>query len=66
VPDEYVDQTFLIGSHARIAERMKLWLESGATGLIFRYGPQVQVGKYSDLVEDLDVWETIAAAAHKL
>lgn len=65
VPDDYVDQTFLIGSHARIAERLKLWFESGATGLIFRYGPQVQVGKYEDLVEDLDVWETIAKAKHK-
>jgi alkanesulfonate monooxygenase SsuD/methylene tetrahydromethanopterin reductase-like flavin-dependent oxidoreductase (luciferase family) len=66
VPDEYVDQTFLIGSHARIAERLKPWFDSGATGLIFRYGPQVQVGRHSDLVEDLDVWETIAKAAHRL
>jgi alkanesulfonate monooxygenase SsuD/methylene tetrahydromethanopterin reductase-like flavin-dependent oxidoreductase (luciferase family) len=66
VPDEYLDQSFLIGSHARIAERLKLWFESGATGLIFRYGPQVQVGAYSDLVEDLDVWETIAKATHRL
>ena len=61
VPDEYVDQSFLIGSHARIAERLKLWFESGATGLIFRYGPQVQVGAHN-LIEDLDVWETIARA----
>jgi alkanesulfonate monooxygenase SsuD/methylene tetrahydromethanopterin reductase-like flavin-dependent oxidoreductase (luciferase family) len=61
VPDDYIDQTFLIGSHSRIAERLTSWFESGATGLIFRYGPQVQVGAHA-LVEDLDVWETIARA----
>lgn len=66
VPDEYVDHAFLIGSHARLARRLKPWLESGATGLVFRYGPQVQVGAHRDLVEDLDVWETIARAAHRL
>jgi alkanesulfonate monooxygenase SsuD/methylene tetrahydromethanopterin reductase-like flavin-dependent oxidoreductase (luciferase family) len=65
VPEEYVDASFLIGSHARIAERLKLWFESGATGLIFRYGPQVQVGAH-ELVEDLDVWDTIGAAARRL
>jgi hypothetical protein len=42
-----------------------MWFESGATGLIFRYGPQVQVGAH-DLVEDIDVWETIGKAAHTL
>jgi alkanesulfonate monooxygenase SsuD/methylene tetrahydromethanopterin reductase-like flavin-dependent oxidoreductase (luciferase family) len=66
VPDEYVDHAFLIGSRARIARRLKPWLESGATGLIFRYGPQVQVGTHAELVEDLDVWETIADAAHRV
>jgi alkanesulfonate monooxygenase SsuD/methylene tetrahydromethanopterin reductase-like flavin-dependent oxidoreductase (luciferase family) len=65
VPDDYIDHTFLIGSHSRIAERLKMWFESGATGLIFRYGPQVQVGAH-DLVEDIDVWETIGKAAHTL
>ena len=66
MPDEFVDTTFLVGSHARIAKRLKPWFESGATGLIFRYGPQVQVGKHEDLVEDLDVWETIGRAAQRL
>lgn len=61
VPDDYVDTAFLIGSHKRIAERLQLWMESGATGLIFRYGPQVQVGD-GGLPEDPDVWETIAKA----
>jgi alkanesulfonate monooxygenase SsuD/methylene tetrahydromethanopterin reductase-like flavin-dependent oxidoreductase (luciferase family) len=66
VPDELVDTLFLVGSHRRIAERLTPWFESGATGLIFRYGPQVQLGKHADLVEDLDVWETIARAAGRI
>jgi alkanesulfonate monooxygenase SsuD/methylene tetrahydromethanopterin reductase-like flavin-dependent oxidoreductase (luciferase family) len=61
VPDDYVDTAFLIGSHKRIAERLQRWVDSGATGLIFRYGPQVQVGAH-EIVEDIDVWETIANA----
>ncbi|WP_082952153.1 LLM class flavin-dependent oxidoreductase [Mycobacterium kubicae] len=61
VPDDYVDTAFLIGSHRRIAKRLQSWMESGATGLIFRYGPQVQVGAH-DIVEDMDIWETIAKA----
>ena len=66
VPDDYVDQTFLIGDHKRIAERLPLWFGSGATGFIFRYGPQVQVGHHMDLVEDMDVWETIGKTAHQV
>lgn len=66
VPDDYIDQLFLIGSHQRISERLKMWFESGATGLVFRYGPQVQTGKHADLVEDLDVWETIGKAAARM
>jgi len=66
VPDELVDTMFLVGTHKRIAERLTAWFESGATGLIFRYGPQVQLGRHADLVEDMDVWETIARAAHRL
>jgi alkanesulfonate monooxygenase SsuD/methylene tetrahydromethanopterin reductase-like flavin-dependent oxidoreductase (luciferase family) len=64
VPDEYVDQAFLIGSKQRIASRLGAWTDSGATGLIFRYGPQVLVGSGSHLTEDLDVWETIGRAVH--
>lgn len=66
VPDELVDTMFLVGSHKRISERLTAWFESGATGLIFRYGPQVQLGHNADLVEDMDVWETIARAAQRL
>ncbi|MEV7431863.1 LLM class flavin-dependent oxidoreductase [Nocardioides sp. NPDC092400] len=66
VPDELVDTMFLVGSHRRIAERLPAWFDSGATGLVFRYGPQVQLGRHADLVEDLDVWETISRAAGRL
>ncbi|WP_067904664.1 LLM class flavin-dependent oxidoreductase [Nocardia vaccinii] len=66
VPDELVDTMFLVGSHKRIAEQLTAWFDSGATGLIFRYGPQVQLGQHKDLIEDMDVWETIARAAHRI
>jgi alkanesulfonate monooxygenase SsuD/methylene tetrahydromethanopterin reductase-like flavin-dependent oxidoreductase (luciferase family) len=66
VPTEYVDNAFLIGPHERIAQRLKAWVESGATGLIFRYGPQVQTGSLGGLVEDLDVWETIGKAMRRM
>lgn len=61
VPDDYVDQSFLIGPRDRIAARLKPWLDSGLTGLIFRYGPQVHVGS-APRVEDLDVYRAIADA----
>lgn len=59
VPDDYVDHSFLVGPNARIAKRLAPWLDSGATGLIFRYGPQVQI-ESSGVTEDLSVYETIA------
>ena len=66
VPEEYIDDAFLIGPHARIAQRLKAWADSGATGLIFRYGPQAQTGAFTGLVEDLDIWETIGKAARRM
>jgi alkanesulfonate monooxygenase SsuD/methylene tetrahydromethanopterin reductase-like flavin-dependent oxidoreductase (luciferase family) len=62
VPDDYVDHSFLIGPLQRIAHRLEPWLESGASGLIFRYGPQVRVGK-GNPAEDLRVYEVIADVA---
>ena len=41
VPDDYIDHAWLVGPLSRIKQRLKPWLESGATGLIVRYGPQV-------------------------
>ena len=65
VPDDYVDHSFLIGPLQRIAHRLVPWLESGASGLIFRYGPQVRVGKGSP-AEDRRVYEVIADVAGEL
>jgi len=61
-----LEEEGVVPLRARIAERLEPWFNSGATGLIFRYGPQVQVGRHNDLVEDLDVWGTIAKATHRL
>jgi F420-dependent oxidoreductase-like protein len=38
VPDEWVDQSSLVGPPARIKERFRAWAESGATGLAVRAG----------------------------
>jgi F420-dependent oxidoreductase-like protein len=39
VPDEYVDDEWLIGPPARIAERFKLWRDSGIDDLCIRISP---------------------------
>ena len=39
VPEDYIDHAWLVGPLSRIKRRLKPWLESGATGLIVRYGP---------------------------
>ena len=36
VPDEYIDEGWLVGPLERIEKRLKAWLDSGATGLIVR------------------------------
>jgi hypothetical protein len=64
VPEEFIDDGWLIGPHARIGRRLAAWMDSGATGLIIRYGPQVQSGE--TVVENVDVFETIAKAAGKM
>ncbi|MGE0385845.1 MAG: LLM class flavin-dependent oxidoreductase [Gammaproteobacteria bacterium] len=36
VPDEFIDDGWLVGPRPRILERLRRWLDSGATGLIVR------------------------------
>jgi alkanesulfonate monooxygenase SsuD/methylene tetrahydromethanopterin reductase-like flavin-dependent oxidoreductase (luciferase family) len=60
VPDDYIDHAWLVGPLSRIRRRLKPWLESGATGLIVRYGPQVGGGSP---VENLDFFRVVAEAA---
>lgn len=38
VPDEYIEQTTLVGDAARIREHYRAWESSGATGLILHIG----------------------------
>ncbi len=60
VPDEYIDDGWLVGPVARIAERVKPWLDCGLTGLVMRYGPAMSFEK---VIEPLEVYEAIAKAA---
>ncbi|MET0183694.1 MAG: LLM class flavin-dependent oxidoreductase, partial [Caulobacterales bacterium] len=39
VPDEYVDEEWLIGPEARIRERFQPWRDSGISQLTLRSGP---------------------------
>lgn len=60
VPDDYIDHAWLVGPLSRIKRRLQPWLESGATGLIVRYGPQVGADQPP---ENLDFFRAIAEAA---
>jgi alkanesulfonate monooxygenase SsuD/methylene tetrahydromethanopterin reductase-like flavin-dependent oxidoreductase (luciferase family) len=62
VPDDYIDHAWLVGPLSRIKRRLKPWLESGATGPIVRYGPQV--GGDSP-VENPDFFRVVAEAARE-
>jgi alkanesulfonate monooxygenase SsuD/methylene tetrahydromethanopterin reductase-like flavin-dependent oxidoreductase (luciferase family) len=62
VPDEYIDDGWLVGPVARIAKRVEPWLDCGLTGLVVRYGHQMT---HDPLVENLDVFAAIAEAAGK-
>lgn len=60
VPDEYIDDAWLVGPLGRIAERLEPWLDCGVTGLIVRYGRQVGAERPE---ENLDAFKVIARAA---
>jgi alkanesulfonate monooxygenase SsuD/methylene tetrahydromethanopterin reductase-like flavin-dependent oxidoreductase (luciferase family) len=62
VPDEYIDEGWLVGPVERIRQRVKPWLDCGLTGLIVRYGPQLT---HDRNVENLEVFAAIAQAAGK-
>jgi alkanesulfonate monooxygenase SsuD/methylene tetrahydromethanopterin reductase-like flavin-dependent oxidoreductase (luciferase family) len=61
VPDEFIDDGWLVGPVDRIGRRSRAWLESGLTGLIVRYGPP----DAAQGTENLDVFRVIAEAAGK-
>ncbi len=60
VPDEYVDDGWLVGPVERIRRRVEPWLDCGLEGVIFRYGPQMN---HDRNVENLDAFRAVAAAA---
>lgn len=62
VPDEYIDDGWLVGPVKRIEERVRPWLDSGLTGLVVRYGPQLN---HDRMVENLDAFAAVARAAGK-
>lgn len=62
VPDEYVDDGWLVDPVDRIRHRVAPWLDCGLTGLVVRYGPQMS---HDPIVENLDVFAAIAEAAGK-
>jgi alkanesulfonate monooxygenase SsuD/methylene tetrahydromethanopterin reductase-like flavin-dependent oxidoreductase (luciferase family) len=62
VPDDYIDDGWLVGPVARIRARARRWLDSELTGLIFRYGPQVGADR-SRAPENLDAFRAVAEAA---
>ena len=62
VPDEYIDDGWLVGPVARIRRRVGSWLDCGLTGLVVRYGPQMT---HDAVEENLDVFRVIAEAAGK-
>lgn len=62
IPDEYVDDGWLVGPVDRIRTRVVPWLESEANGLIVRYGAQVGADR-SGAPENLDAFRAVAEAA---
>lgn len=62
VPDEYIDDGWLVGPLARIEERARLWRDCGLTGLIVRYGDQLS---HKPIVENLDAFAAVARAFGK-
>jgi F420-dependent oxidoreductase-like protein len=49
VPDEYVDEEYLIGPRGRIVERYKAWRDCGFTSLMVRLGPPETIDLMADL-----------------
>ncbi|ALR19725.1 LLM class flavin-dependent oxidoreductase [Sphingobium baderi] len=62
VPDDYIDDGWLVGPIERIAERAKPWFDCGLTGLVLRYGPQLNHDREA---ENLDAFTAVAKAAGK-
>jgi alkanesulfonate monooxygenase SsuD/methylene tetrahydromethanopterin reductase-like flavin-dependent oxidoreductase (luciferase family) len=62
VSDEYIDDGWLVGPVERIRGRVQPWLDCGLTGLVVRYGAQLN---HDRVVENLDAFAAVAQAAGK-
>jgi alkanesulfonate monooxygenase SsuD/methylene tetrahydromethanopterin reductase-like flavin-dependent oxidoreductase (luciferase family) len=62
VPDEYIDEGWLCGPVARIREKIKPWLDCGATGIIIRQGAPFD---HERINESFELYEMIADVAGK-
>ena len=62
VPDEYIDDGWLVGPVARIEERARRWRDCGATGIVVRYGEQLSS---TPIVENFDAFTAVARAFGK-
>jgi hypothetical protein len=65
IPDEYIDDGWLVGPVDRIRERVVPWLESEITGLVIRYGAQVGADRSGE-AENLDAFRAVAEAAGRV
>jgi alkanesulfonate monooxygenase SsuD/methylene tetrahydromethanopterin reductase-like flavin-dependent oxidoreductase (luciferase family) len=63
VPDEFVDDGWLLGPLSRIGERVQTWLNCGLNGLIIRSGSLLPDTAQP---ESLDVYRVIAQAAGRV
>ncbi|HEX4180258.1 MAG TPA: LLM class flavin-dependent oxidoreductase [Caulobacteraceae bacterium] len=63
VPDQYVDDGWLLGPISRIRERVHPWLECGLGGLIIRSGSRMPE---SPEPESIDVYRAIAEEAGRI
>jgi alkanesulfonate monooxygenase SsuD/methylene tetrahydromethanopterin reductase-like flavin-dependent oxidoreductase (luciferase family) len=65
VPDEYIDDGWLVGPVNRVRARAVPWVESEVTGLVFRYGAQVGADRSGE-PENLDAVRAVAEAARRV
>lgn len=62
VPDEYIDEGWLVGPVERIRQQIRPWLDCGVTGLIIRQGAPFD---HERIDESFEAYKVIAEEAGK-
>ncbi|RYD99285.1 MAG: LLM class flavin-dependent oxidoreductase [Sphingomonadales bacterium] len=62
VPDEYIDEGWLVGPVERMREKLKPWLDCGVTGLIIRQGAPFD---HERINESMELYKMVAEEAGK-